>query len=70
MTEPADELLVDPARLFGDARTAKALRQRTLAEALTRGDPEQEADVRLDELVDLIAERVIVKLEERGSPWT
>ena len=70
MSEPADDLVVDPAQLFSDARAAKLTRQRELGEALTRSKPEAEADVRLDEFVDLVAEKVIQRLEERGAPWT
>jgi len=68
MTRPPTTCSFDPAQLFSDARAAKLTRRRELGEALTRS--KAEADVRLDEFVDLVADRVIVKLEERGAAWT
>jgi hypothetical protein len=70
MSEPADDLLRDPTALFADARTAKALRQRALAEALTQPAGQADLAPSIDELVDLVAEKVVQRLEEQGAPWT
>jgi hypothetical protein len=73
MGEPTDDLFVDPARLLGDSRRAKVVRQRESLEALTQAPSEPGSrpdDVELDDAVlDKLAYRVVERLRERAL-WT
>jgi hypothetical protein len=63
MSEHAEQLFVNPSRLFEDGARAKQMRREHIA-SIFAPPPEPEAADVLDALVDTVAERIIQRLEQ------